>query len=143
MPTIHRLSDQVSAAPQLTVADIAALAENGVVAIINNRPDGESADQPPGSDIAAAAAGAGLSYHHIPIAGGAIDPVSVQAFAAVLDRADGPVVAFCRSGTRSTMLWALARAGKEPAQQIIAAAAAAGYDVSGLRPYLEGMDADA
>ena len=137
---LKRLSDKVSVSAQLSEAEVQDLAAKGVVAIINNRPDGEAPDQPGSDDIAAIAEAAGMAYHHIPIVGGAVSREAVEDMATALDDADGPVVAFCRSGTRSTMLWALTRAGKEPADAIIAAAAEAGYDVSPLRPYLEGMD---
>ncbi|MEZ5667615.1 MAG: TIGR01244 family sulfur transferase [Alphaproteobacteria bacterium] len=140
MADLRRLSDRVSVAPQLTEADIDALAAAGVRAVINNRPDGEAPDQPAGAAIEAAATRHGMVYRHLPVRGGAVDPVTVKAFAEVVDGADGPVVAFCRSGTRSTMVWALSQAGRQPADAIVAAAAAAGYDMNALRPYLEGMD---
>lgn len=131
-----RIDDTISVAGQLTEADVAQAAAAGFVALVNNRPDGEAFDQPPGEAIANAAAGAGLSYVAIPIAGGFSMP-QVEAMADTLARAGGPVLAFCRSGTRSTNLWALAAAyrGGEP-DAIIAAAGAAGYDVGALLPTL-------
>lgn len=138
MPVLKRLSPHVRVTSQLAPEDVAGLAAEGVVVLINNRPDGEAFDQPAGAEIAAAAERAGIVYRHIPIAGGAVTPNAVQAMAAAL--AEGEAVAFCRSGTRSTMLWALAQAGRQPADAIIAAASDAGYDMSHLRPYLEGME---
>jgi uncharacterized protein (TIGR01244 family) len=138
MPALKRLSEQVRVGPQLSVEDIAALAKEGVKVVINNRPDGESPDQPPNAALAAAAEQAGIAYRHIPIAGGAVTPEAVKAMAEALGQ--GEAVAFCRSGMRSTMLWALAQAGSRTAEEIIEAAREAGYDVSPLRPYLEGME---
>lgn len=140
MASLKKLSDRVSVGPQISIADVAELAQAGIVTLINNRPDGEDHGQPASAEIAAAAEQACLGYHHIPIAGGGVTPQAVQAMMEALDAADGPAVAFCRSGTRSTMLWALSQAGRQPADDIIAAANAAGYDVNPLRPYLEGMD---
>ncbi|MGF1623262.1 MAG: TIGR01244 family sulfur transferase [Alphaproteobacteria bacterium] len=140
MPVLKRLSDQVRVGPQLSVEDVAALGREGVAVIINNRPDGEAFDQPTSAEIEAAAEQAGIAYRHIPVAGGAVTPQAVRQMADALDEAEGPAVAFCRSGNRSSMLWALAQAGRQPAEAIIAAARDAGYDVSALRPYLEGMD---
>ena len=140
MPVLKRLSNQVSVGPQLSIDDVAELGRSGIAVIINNRPDGESFDQPTAAEMAAAADQAGMTYHHIPIVSGAVTPQQVKLMAEALDEADGPAVAFCRSGNRSTMLWALTQAGRQPAEAIITAAREAGYDVSSLRPYLEGMD---
>jgi uncharacterized protein (TIGR01244 family) len=119
---------------QLTPADIPALAAAGIRLIVNNRPDGEEPGQPASAEIEAAARAAGLDYRHIPIAGG-FPPERVEAMAQALEQ--GPVLAFCRSGTRSTFLWALARAARgAPAEESVAAAAAAGYDLAPLRARL-------
>jgi uncharacterized protein (TIGR01244 family) len=116
---------------QLTVDDIDEAAAAGIRLIVNNRPDGEEPGQPSSAQIEAAARAAGLDYRHIPVAGG-FAPGQVEAMAEALGQ--GPVLAFCRSGTRSAFLWALARAKQgAPAEQSVAAAAAAGYD---LRPIL-------
>ncbi len=131
-----RITDGVSVAPQITAQDVAQAAAQGFRAIVNNRPDGESADQPPGADIAAAAQAAGLTYVAIPIDHTGFDLEQVEAMAAAMD--GGPVLAFCRSGTRSCNLWALAAAkrGGDPAA-IIAAAGQGGYNVAGLLPMLK------
>jgi len=128
-----RITDQVSVAPQIGAADVADAAAQGFRTIVNNRPDGESFDQPPGAEIAAACAAAGLSYVAIPIdhSGFSLDQVNAMADAL---RA-GPVLAYCRSGTRSCNLWALAAAQQGmDAQAIIAAAGQGGYQVAGLMP---------
>ena len=114
--------------PQIRPGDVAAAAAAGVTAIVNNRPDGEEPGQPAGADIEIAARSAGLSYHHIPFTGPPA-PDEVDRLRAILDGADGTLLAFCKSGTRSTWLWALAerRRGGDP-DAILAAAAGAGYD---------------
>ena len=89
-------------------------------------------------DIRAAAEAAGLSFVHIPIRGGAMTPDDVARFKAALAELPQPILGYCRSGTRTTYLWALSQAGERPAEEIVALAAAAGYDVSPLGPRLEG-----
>ena len=116
--------------------DLAEAAARGVTLAINNRPDGESPDQPAGAEIEAAARAAGLTYHAIPLGREGVNPDLVNATKAVLEGSDGKVFCFCRSGTRSTTLWALSQAGEAPADQIIAQAAEAGYDMSHLAGYL-------
>jgi uncharacterized protein (TIGR01244 family) len=116
---------------QLAVDDIDEAAAAGIRLIVNNRPDGEEPGQPSSAEIEAAARAAGLDYRHIPVAGG-FAPERIEAMARALD--EGPVLAFCRSGTRSTFLWALARASRgAPAEESLAAAAAAGYDLGPIR----------
>ena len=115
---------------------IPALAAHGVTMIVNNRPDHEEPGQPLAAQIEAAAREAGLDYRHIPVAGG-MAPQQVQAMAEALDSAQGKVFAFCKSGTRSTWLWALAEAQRgAEAESSIRKAAEAGYDIEALRPYL-------
>ena len=118
---------------QIAPEEIAAL---GVATIINNRPDGEEPGQPSSDVIAAAAQAAGIDYRHIPVSGGISLPQVAQ-MADALAQAKGPVLAFCRSGTRSTYLWALARAqlGDDP-ETLFEQAAAAGYDLSPVRAFL-------
>ena len=127
----RRLDDAVSVAPQIGVDDVAEAAAAGFVAIVNNRPDGEAPDEPQGEAIAAAARAQGLSYTAIPVGHGGFSQPQVDAMAEILDNAGGPVLAYCRSGTRSTLLWSLARAslGDDPAS-LHARANAAGYDLS-------------
>lgn len=129
------ITPAVSVAPQISVADVAIAAAQGFVTIVNNRPDGEAADQPAGDAIARACADAGIAYAAIPIDHTGFSLDQVEAMQAAM--AAGPVLAFCRSGTRSCNLWALAaaRAGNDPAA-IIAAAGAGGYNVAGLMPLL-------
>ena len=133
--TFRRLDESTLVAiRQFTAADIVEAASAGIRLIVNNRPDGEEPGQPTSAEIGAAAGAAGLDYRHIPIAG-AFPPEQVEAMARALEQ--GPVLAFCRSGTRSTYLWALARAKRGAAAgESVAAAAAAGYDLAPIRAWL-------
>ncbi len=103
------LSEKVAVAPQIAPEDVAAAKAAGFTGIVNNRPDGEAPDQPPGASIAAAAAAAGLSYAHIPMSQGGITPDMVEAVRAAIG-GEGRTLMFCRSGTRSSLLWGLAEA---------------------------------
>ena len=134
----RKLSDSVLASPQIDLADIAAAAAQGVTLIINNRPEGESDDQTPGAEIEAAARAAGLNYVAIPVTHAGFSQAQVAAMAEALKSAGGPVLAYCRSGTRSCNLWALAsaKAGGNP-DELVAKGAGAGYDLSGIRPLLD------
>ena len=121
---------------QISPADVAEAAKQGITLIVNNRPDGERPDQPLGSEIEAAAKAAGVDYRHIPVSQG-FSPSQVEEMAKALASSKGPVVAFCASGTRSTYLWALARASEgADGEELIRQAADAGYDLSPLSSYL-------
>ncbi|MEO5707604.1 MAG: TIGR01244 family sulfur transferase [Alteraurantiacibacter sp.] len=144
MSDFRQLSESVWASPQITLADVAAAAAAGVTVIINNRPEGESPDQVPGPDIAAAATAAGMAYYAIPVTHAGFSREQVNEMQAALSAAGGRVLAYCRSGTRSTLLWSLAEAaaGRDP-QQIAEAASAAGYDVSPVQSLIDGLYAEA
>lgn len=138
MTDFRTLSDSVLASPQITLADLAEAKSAGVSLVINNRPDGEDPSAPQGADIESAAKSAGLDYIAIPIGHSGFSDVQVDEMIAALDKADGGVLAYCRSGTRSTLLWALAKAkGGTAPDDIARAAMAAGYDVSPVRPMLD------
>jgi uncharacterized protein (TIGR01244 family) len=131
-----RIDERTLVAGQLWPDDIAAAAAEGVTMIVNNRPDGEEYGQPTAAMIEQAAREAGLDYRHIPVGGG-FSQAQVEAMAQAIEAAKGPLLAFCRSGTRSTLLWALARAAAgDSAEEIAAKAAAAGYDLAPIRAYL-------
>jgi uncharacterized protein (TIGR01244 family) len=138
-----RITPDISVAGQIAPEDCALAAAQGFVAIVSNRPDGEAPGQPDAATMAAAAAAAGLRFCHIPIDHSGFAMPQVEAMAAEL-AAGGPVLAFCRSGTRSTNLWALAAAsrGADP-DSIVAAAEGGGYDVSGMLPSLRMLAAKA
>ena len=134
---IAKLTPFLAVSPQIAEADLGALAAQGFRAVINNRPDGEAEDQPSSAALAAAAGRVGLEYRHVPVVSGKITDDDVAAFAQALDEVKGPVLAFCRTGTRSTTLWALAEARHLDPDAILATAAEAGYDLAALKPRLE------
>jgi uncharacterized protein (TIGR01244 family) len=133
---MKRINDHVSVSGQILPEDVPALKQAGFVAIINNRPDGESPDQPAGAEIEAAAMAAGLDYYAIPLGREGVSAEMVEKTKAALEASNGPVFCFCRSGTRSTTLWALSQAGEMEAGDIIGQAAGAGYDMSHLAGHL-------
>jgi uncharacterized protein (TIGR01244 family) len=136
--TVIPLTDAIFVAPQITTQAVAAARDLGVTLIINNRPEDESHDQTPGAEIEAAARAAGINYIAIPVGHGGFSQPQVDAMVEALDSAEGKILAYCRSGTRSTLLWALAEAkgGADP-EMLSDIAARAGYDVSPIRPLLD------
>ncbi len=134
----RKLSDSVSASPQIGLAEVAAAAQQGFALIVNNRPEGETDDQTSGAEIEAAAKAAGLDYVAIPVTHAGFSQAQVEAMAEALASAKGPVLAYCRSGTRSTLLWALAQAREGVDPEVIAEQAAqAGYDIGPVRPIVD------
>ncbi|MBI1402930.1 MAG: TIGR01244 family phosphatase [Porphyrobacter sp.] len=138
MGEFRRLSENMLVSPQLELGDVAEAANSGVAMIVNNRPDGEDPDAPQGAAIADAAAAAGLNYVEIPIGHSGFSEPQVDAMIAAMEQAEGPILAYCRSGTRSTFLWALASAkqGGDP-EAIARAAMRAGYDIGPIRAMLD------
>jgi uncharacterized protein (TIGR01244 family) len=138
MGAFRKLNENMYVSQQLMLDDVAAAAAEGIAVIVNNRPDGEDPGAPQGADIGAAAAQAGLNYVEIPIGHSGFSEPQVDAMIAALEQAEGPILAYCRSGTRSTFLWALASAkqGGDP-DAIVRAAMQAGYDVSPIRPMID------
>ncbi len=138
MSDFRQLTDHFWASPQIGLDDIGAAKAQGIVLIVNNRPEGEAPDQVPGEAIEAAARSMGIDYRAIPVTHAGFSEEQVRAMTAAIDEADGPVLAYCRSGTRSTLLWALAQAelGEDP-DAIAASAAGAGYDVAPVRALID------
>jgi len=126
------LSSKISVAPQITADDVAKAKAAGFRAIICNRPDGEGADQPAFAEIAAAAKKAGLETRYLPIVSGKVSDDDATDFGKALIELPGPVLAYCRTGTRSATLWSLAMAGDKPLPDILQAAKGAGYDMAGV-----------
>lgn len=135
---IRKLTDQVFVSPQIDKADLEALCETGVRSIICNRPDGEVANQPTFREISDTAGRLGIETRYIPVDSSGVQDTDVRAFGAALEKMPKPVLAYCRSGTRSAMLWSLSQAATLPASKILSATEKAGYDLAGfLRPILE------
>lgn len=137
MERVKRLSPFLSVSPQITEADLAILAAEGFEAVISNRPDAEEIGQASADQLAEAAARHGLAFRHIPVVPGKIGDEDIQAFEAALEELKGPVLAFCRTGTRSATLWALSEARHLNPESILATTAEAGYRLDALRPKLE------
>ena len=136
MSDFRALSAQFSVAPQIGIEDVAEAKAQGFAMVINNRPDGEEPAAPQGEHISTACAAEGLAYAAIPIGHAGFSHAQIDALDKLLAAATGPILAYCRSGTR----WALARArAGEGAEAGGAAAAKAGYDLTGLRPMLDAL----
>lgn len=102
---LRQVLPQLYVAPQLDAAAMAVAAQMGFKSVINNRPDFEHGPgQPTNAEIAAAATAAGLQYRHLPVDGGYQSPQEIAQFAQLLQELPGPILAFCRSGARSTRL---------------------------------------
>jgi uncharacterized protein (TIGR01244 family) len=127
------VTDDFAVSPQISTDDVATAAARGFTLIVNNRPDGEAPGQPAGAAIEAAARAAGLDYIHIPVVG-APTTGQVQAMRGAADGASGKVLAYCRSGTRSIVTWALGQAADErmSVTDLMRRAASAGYDLSAV-----------
>jgi uncharacterized protein (TIGR01244 family) len=137
------LTEKLFVSPQISVETVMAAAERGVSLIVNNRPEGESPDQTPGESIEAAACAAGMTYAAIPVTHAGFAPWQLDALdEALANNGEGKALLYCRSGTRSTLLWALARArAGDDLETIAATAAAAGYDVTPIRQIMEALAA--
>lgn len=134
----RQLTPRLFASPQISLAEVDAAAAQGIKLVINNRPEGESDDQTPGADIAAACAAKGMAYVAIPVTHAGFSQPQVTAMAEALASTDAPILAYCRSGTRSTLLWALAEASRgEDADELARLAGNAGYDLSPVRGLMD------
>lgn len=134
MTDFRRVTDALSVSPQITPAEVAQAKAQGFVAIVNNRPDGEAPDQPTSAEIEAAARAAGLTYTHIPVRGGPT-PDQVEENKRALESAGGPVLAFCRTGTRSIVTWSIGQAlAGADRDELLKRGADAGYDLSAVLP---------
>lgn len=138
MTEFRQLAPDFSVAAQITTDDVRRAAEAGFKTIVVNRPDGEDPGQPSEAEIKAAAQAVGLGFRSLPYQG-QTPPGVVAETAAVLEANKGPVLAYCRTGKRSTMAWALAQAlmGTRRPDEIIALAGKAGYDLEGARGALD------
>lgn len=132
MAEFREVAEGFWVAPQITEQDVQEAARRGFRSVINNRPDGEEPGQPANADLRQAAEAAGLAWFEVPTRG--VDPERVQAMEQALGSAERPVLAFCRSGTRSISLWALAEAvaGRRTRDELVRSGADAGYDLGRL-----------
>lgn len=137
MMELKVIDDTLSVGPQMQPEELACLADQGFVAVICNRPDGEEQDQPMLHDMRRAAEAAGLAFHHLPVSGGLFPPAAVAAFGAVRRGTQGKVLAYCRTGTRAATLDALANVHGLSVAERLSRAGAAGYDLSALAERME------
>lgn len=135
MTDIRQITPEYAVSPQMAPGEMAEAAARGFKLVINNRPDGEVQGQPTAAEMEAAARAAGLGYVHIPVVGGPT-PDQVERQRAAIAAAEGPVLAFCRSGTRSIVTWSLGQAedGERSREELIGLGAPWGYDLSGVLP---------
>lgn len=129
---LKQISETFSVSPQVSPADMADLKSAGFKAIICNRPDGEGADQPTFPEIETAAKAAGMEARYVPVQAGKVSDDDVASFGAALNDVPRPVLAYCRTGTRSATLWSFDQAKTRPMPEILAATQAAGYDMNGV-----------
>lgn len=134
---LRQITDDFTVSPQIDCADLPAIAAAGFRSILCNRPDNEDPGQCAYDDISAAATAAGLEVRAVPIVSGRVTPADTAAFRAALDELPKPILAYCRSGTRCTMLWSMTNYGTLSGAEILRATSAAGYDMSGLVAQLE------
>jgi len=137
------LTPNVTALPQPSVDDIGELANRGYRSIIGNRPEGETPDQPKWTDLKAAAIARGMEAVQIPVIASQVRQADVRAFAEAMEQLPKPIAAFCRTGTRSALLWALANDASLTVDERIAIAAKEGYDLEPFRALLSREVSDA
>jgi len=135
---IRKISPRFYVSEQISGQDVGAIAAHGIKTIICNRPDHESQGQPTASEIAAAAEGLGIKFVDMPVKAGTITDENIADFERAYHDVPGPILAYCRTGTRSTSLWALAEAPSLDVVAILAATKEAGYDLTAMRPRLVG-----
>ena len=134
--TIKSLESRLSVSPQITPEQLLEIRAAGFRSVVCNRPDSEEVGQPVADEIAAQAELLDMPFRCIPVIGSAITEADIDAFGRALSELPPPVLAYCRSGNRCTLLWALSEVGSRPVSEIEACAQRAGYDLSALKPQL-------
>ncbi len=140
---IRHLTDDYAVSPQIAPEDVAVIKAAGFTTVIDNRPDAEIPPELQTEALRAAVEAAGLRFVVNPVVGGAISDDNVAAQRAAIDAAEGPVFAYCASGNRSSIVWAMSLAGRLPTETLIATAARWGYDLEPFRPRIDGFAARA
>lgn len=134
---LRKITEDFSVSPQIAVTDVPAIAEAGYRAILCNRPDGEETGQPAYDAVAEAARAAGLAVEYLPVVSGQVTRADTQAFRAALYSLPGPVLAYCRTGTRCTVMWSMTQIDTLGAGEVLRRTLDAGYDMSGLVAQLQ------
>lgn len=135
---LRQLSPDLAVSAQITPEDVPLLAEAGFKVLVTNRPDAEIGPEIDHTAMAAAAEAAGMRHYYLPFTPGQITPDLIAGFAEATE-GEKPVIAYCRSGHRCTVLWALTQAGKRPEQEILQTATEAGYDLSPVIPLIQSL----
>jgi len=138
---IRPLTPAYAVSPQIELADLAAVKAAGYVTVIDNRPDGEIPPHLHTAEMRAAAEALGLAFVANPVIGGALTMANVEAQAQAMADSAGPVFAYCASGNRCSIVWALTQAGRRPADELIGVPARFGYNLEHLRPQIEALAA--
>ncbi|MAC81447.1 MAG: TIGR01244 family phosphatase [Rhodobacteraceae bacterium] len=133
---VRKITESYSVSPQIEVGDLARIAEAGFTTVICNRPDEENPANLQAAVMAAAARDLGLDFQVLPLTHQTMTPDNIARQRAIIEGSEGPALAYCASGTRSTIAWALGQAGDMPADDILLRAVKAGYDLERLRPAL-------
>ena len=124
---IRQINQDVSITGQIHNEDVALLKDQGFRTLVCNRPDGEALEQTPSADIAKAAEACGMNFYYLPITPGSTDAITIDAFRAIPDN-EKPLLAYCRTGNRSSTLWALSQLNQQSTQTIVAAVKGVGFD---------------
>ena len=140
---IRRLTDRYAVSPQIGLADLPAIRDAGFSTVIDNRPDSEISGDIQTAKMRAAAEGLGLVFVANPIIGGALSQDNVTAQRAAMDASQGPVFAYCASGNRCAVVWALANAGEMPADDLISIPSRYGYKLEHLRGQINALASEA
>jgi len=136
---IRAITSDYSVSPQIELSDLAALKAAGYAMVIDNRPDGEIPQHLHAASMKAEAEALGLVFVANPVVGGALTMDNVTAQRTAIAAATGPILAYCASGNRSSIVWALAEAGKRPVDELVGLPARFGYQLDHLRPQIEAL----
>jgi len=135
---IRRITDTYSVSPQILPEDLPEIAAAGFVTVLCNRPDSEVPIEIQSETIRIATEAAGLRFAVLPLTHDTIG-ASIDRQAALCDASPGPVLAYCASGTRCSIIWSFGQVGRLSTDEIIAATTRAGYDLGALRPQLDAL----
>lgn len=136
---IRRITDRYNVSPQISVEDVADIKAAGIATVICNRPDAEVPPSHQADAIRAAVEAAGMVFEELPITHQTMTPDRVAVQSSIVEASDGPVLAYCASGTRCSILWAFSQAGHLSSDEILSSVARAGYDLSAMRPTLDAI----
>ncbi len=139
---IRELTPRYSVSPQIAPDDVAAIKAAGFAKVICNRPDEEVPPSHQSQTVRTAIEAAGLAFEVLPLTHQTMTPDNIARQKEMIASAGGPVLAYCASGTRSSIIWALGQAGELPVDQILATTTRAGYALDGLRPTLDALSAE-